>query len=104
MIFKGAIPFLIIAGIILTSFQCDRIEDCEGYEAATLVNLTGLDGCSWVIQLKADGTRLEPTNLEDFVASPVTNQSICVKYEIRNNLGSICMVGPSVDIIELKLP
>lgn len=104
MIYKGTISCLIIAGFILSSFQCNRIEDCEGYEAATLVNLTGLDGCNWVIQLKSDGTRLEPTNLEDFVASPVANQSICVKYEIRNDLGSICMVGSSVDIIELKLP
>lgn len=104
MIFKRAIPFLIIAGLILTSFQCDRTEDCEGYEAANLVNLTGLDGCSWMIQLKSDGTRFEPTNLEAFVPSPSANQSVCVKYELRPELGSICMAGSFVEIIELKLP
>ena len=91
-------------GLLFTSFQCDCTEECISLESATLVDLNGLDGCDWVIQLKSDGTRLEPTNLDEFVQSPVTNQSICVSYEIRADLVSICMVGPFVDIIELQIP
>jgi len=104
MIYNRPFTYFLIAGLIFTSIGCERTDDCGTYEAAMLVNLTGLDGCTWVIQLKVDGTRLEVTNLGEFVSSPVHNQSICVKYRFRSDLGSICMVGPFVEIIELRLP
>ena len=35
--------------------------------------MTGLDGCSWMIELN-NGTRLEPTNLNDFNINLQENQ------------------------------
>ena len=45
----------------------------------------GLDGCSWMIELN-NGTKLEPTNLNDFNINLQENQKIWVVYHTRLSL------------------
>ena len=74
---------------------------------------TGLDGCGWVFELE-DGTRLEPLQQiprcgfgetdEETSVDPladfefVDGKRVFINYEINENMGSYCMVGPIVNI------
>ena len=73
-----------------------EISDCNGYNGI-LKNLTGLDGCGWIIQL-ADSKRLEPINLDDFDIELKENKSVCIQFHERTDLGSYCMVGKVVEL------
>ena len=86
---------LIIAGLFISCSK--RFSGCYQGE---LKNLTGLDGCGWVIELN-DGTTLEPTNLSEFENSPQEGQKVCVKYEEIEG-ASICMVGKIVEITDME--
>jgi hypothetical protein len=70
---------------------------CSGAEHATIVDRTGLDGCTWMLKLD-NGSHLEPTNLSDFGIELVDNKSVVITYKERGDLVSICMAGPIVDI------
>ncbi len=65
-----------------------------------LKDLTGLDGCRWVIELdkKNDGKVLEPVNLDDFNVTLENGQKVKLSY-VTLGSPSICMVG---DVVELK--
>ena len=68
MILKIFNQKLLVIGLIvltLTIHSCNKESECEDSHSAKLVNMTGLDGCSWMIELD-NGTKLEPTNLNDF--------------------------------------
>ena len=73
-----------------------------GWIKATIQDLTGLDGCSLVIQLE-DESYLEPVNLSDFTSSAtiVDDQKVWIKYQEVSG-GSICMVGKIIEIKDLK--
>jgi hypothetical protein len=72
---------------------------CPDSEHATLKNLTGLDGCSWVLVLD-NGKKLEPTNLKKFYNIKLEDgKEVYVKYETKPLAASICMVGTIVEII-----
>lgn len=67
-------------------------------------DLTGFDGCRWVIELSPDSEnseRLEPMNLSDFDFVPVDGMKVSVKYKETSG-GSICMVGKLVEIKGIK--
>ncbi len=85
----------IIYFTLLTFFLNGCSSDKECVEVK-LKNLTGLDGCGWVLE-QVDGTVLEPVNLEDFENSPNENQKVCITYDEVDG-GSICMVGKLVKI------
>jgi hypothetical protein len=69
---------------------------CENAKAATIEDYTGLDGCGLVIKLTT-GEVLEPINLNDFNITPTDGMKVWVNYhEVAG--GSICMVGPIVEI------
>ena len=74
-----------------------KSEKCGDATHAILVDKTGLDGCRWALRLD-NGDYLEPTNLSDFDLELVDNKSVAVNYTVRDNLGSICMIGAVVDI------
>ena len=82
------------------------LSSCEksstGWIKATIQDLTGLDGCSLVIQLE-DESYLEPVNLSDFTSSAtiVDDQKVWIKYQEVSG-GSICMVGKIIEIKDLK--
>ncbi|MBC7653797.1 MAG: hypothetical protein H7098_04895 [Oligoflexus sp.] len=65
----------------------------------TLKNLTGFDGCGWVIQFDQSGTTktLEPTNLSDFNVILDEGKKVDFFY-YKTTSPSICMVG---DVIKL---
>ena len=76
--------------------SCAKDTNCANSEHAELKNLTGLDGCGWVLELD-NGSKLEPQNLTDFEIELVEGKNIHVRYtEIEG--GSICMVGQIVTI------
>ena len=100
MIFKKffqKILLLNLVVLILAIHSCNKDSECENSHSAKLVNMTGLDGCSWMIELN-NGTKLEPTNLNDFNINLQENQKIWVVYYTAAQLSSICMHGEIVTI------
>ncbi|MGB3850644.1 MAG: hypothetical protein WA958_11800 [Tunicatimonas sp.] len=91
---------------------------------ATVRDLTGLDGCSWVLELE-DGRRLEPhlatigfcgtppldpeieaaisRNAVWYEASPQDGMKVRIAYEVLSEQMSICMVGPVVQVTCLEV-
>mgnify|MGYP001307372293 CR=1 FL=1 len=89
---------IIVCSTFLFLFSyCKKESECENSHSAKLVNMTGLDGCSWMIEL-GDGTKLEPTNLNDFNINLQENQKIWVVYHTAAQMASICMHGEIVTI------
>jgi chorismate synthase len=71
----------------------------DGFESVKLV-YKQVDGCTWLLR-KSNGTLLEPTNLGSFVPNPTEGQKVWVKIESKPMM-SICMMGETVEIKELK--
>ena len=88
---------LLLSLIVLTIYSCNKESECENSHSAKLVNMTGLDGCSWMIELN-NGTKLEPTNLNDFNINLQEHQKIWVVYHTAAQMASICMHGEIVTI------
>ena len=88
---------LCLVVLTLAIHSCNKESECEDSHSAKLVNMTGLDGCSWMIEL-GDGTKLEPTNLNDFNINLQENQKIWVVYHTAAQMASICMHGEIVTI------
>ena len=90
---------LVFGIMLLISVACehDNEKQCADAETGILKNLTGLDGCGWIIQL-ADSTRLEPINLNEFDIELKEDKVVCFRYHERPDMGSYCMVGPVVEI------
>ena len=82
--------WLSIIGLALL-VSCSKSTSCTGAIKGKLKNLTGLDGCGWVIE--ANGKTFEPINLGEFDSTLLNeNQHIYFSYE-SFPVGSICMVG-----------
>lgn len=65
---------------------------------AEIKDLTGLDGCGFVIELE-NGERIEPINYDDFDVELKDGEKIWVSYHLTPFLiGSVCMVGDIVEI------
>ena len=90
---------LVIIVISLSVFSCKTIEKstCENAVPAQLVNLHGLDGCGWAIQLES-GQKLEPLNLKEFNIEKKENKKVWITYENAVGYASICMIGPMIKI------
>lgn len=71
----------------------------DGFESVKLV-YKQVDGCTWLLR-KSNGALLEPTNLGSFVPNPTEGQKVWVKFESKPMM-SICMMGETVEIKELK--
>lgn len=94
---------LSLKAVLLTAIifiGCKDDEPAPGCTNATLRDATGLDGCGWIIEL-ADGSRLEPINLEDFEVNLEDGTQVCIEYKEQADLASICMVGPIIEITSL---
>lgn len=74
---------------------------CPNGVSATFKDLSGLDGCGYVLVL-SNGTRLEVANLNELNITPSDGLRVKVNYTAAN-AASICMVGPiiHVDCIEV---
>ena len=76
--------------------SCSKNTSCTSASKGKLKNLTGLDGCGWVIE--ANGKTFEPVNLGAFDSSMlVDNQKIFFNYNSFSG-GSICMVGETIQL------
>jgi len=94
----SAILVSVLASVSL--FACENKNHgsrCEDAEEGILRNMSGLDGCGWIIQL-SDSTKLEPTNLNVFDIELKDNKPVCVRYHELEDAASICMVGKVVEI------
>lgn len=91
----------LISFLFIFLISCEKEKkpenECENSIPGVLINLSGFDGCGWIIQL-SDSTKLEPVNLEDSVIELEENKSVCVQYHERTDLGSYCMVEKVVEI------
>ena len=77
--------------------SCSKNTSCTSASKGKLKNLTGLDGCGWVIE--ANGKTYEPINLGEFDSSLlVENQHIFFSFNSFSG-GSICMVGETIQLI-----
>jgi hypothetical protein len=90
------LSILILMGLILSFSSCHKDCMCNNSVNAELKNLTGLDGCGWVIVLN-NGDKLEPTNLSSFNVPLVDGKKVTVAYHETQG-ASICMVGKMVEI------
>lgn len=87
---KGNFFCLFVLSLALLA-SCKKSE-CADREKGTLKNYTGLDGCAWIIELD-NGQKLEPLNLDEFIASPADGMKVRVNYIDDIEMASICMVG-----------
>ena len=92
---------LLIVAISNQSCEEKVEKSCKNSQAGVLINLTGFDGCGWIIQLQ-NSTKLEPVNLDDFNIELIENKSVCIQYQIRQDLASICMVGQIVELYSIE--
>lgn len=106
---KQRINFNKLACIILISlvsfFSCQKeyFTPPEDYISVFLRNMTGLDGCSLVLQ-KTDKSFLEPTNLDEFDLQYEVGKEYWIKFENPFPGGGYCMVGDVVQLIDIRRP
>lgn len=76
--------------------SCGNNSDCKKSIHFKMKNLTGLDGCGWVMQ-KDDDSYLEVQNFDEFEIDFTEGKEYHISYnEVEG--ASICMAG---DIVEL---
>lgn len=95
----NVLKVIVLATISMFVFACEKetVNKCENSQEGVLKNLTGIDGCGWIIQI-SDSIKLEPINLDEFDIELAENKSVCIQYHERKDLGSYCMVGKIVEI------
>ena len=100
MIFKKNYLFIIsIIFLLFISSSCDKNE-YEGMHEGVIKDLTGLDSCSYVIELN-NGTNLMVTNLYDFDVAIEDNKEVWVRYE-SVEMPNMCICGQVVTIEDLQ--
>jgi hypothetical protein len=80
----------------LTLLSCGDQGVCKKSIHVKLKNLTGFDGCGWVL-LKDDGKYLEVQNFDEFDFEFVEGKEYHVSYKSSDG-GSICMVGEIIEV------
>ena len=93
------IHYLLIFLLVPLLFSCQKDNNTrENAVAAILYNYTGLDGCSWVVDIE-DGTGIcEIAGWPDTGFEAEDGKKVWVTYELSDSQISICMVGPRVNI------
>lgn len=71
-------------------------------EKGVLKNMSGLDGCKWMIELD-NGTKLQPTNLAAFDIALEDGKPVNVVYTEQTGVMSTCMAGKVVKITTISL-
>ncbi len=90
-------PVLLLLNLAACKKNNDSSAACPNGVSATFKNLTGLDGCGYVLEL-SDGSRLEITNLSALNLTPEDGMKVKVEYSNQNDQASICMVGAIVRV------
>ena len=71
-------------------------DKCKDSEKAKLVDMTGLDGCTFMLELNS-GDRLEVINWGDWEVHKEDGKKIWVSYK-ESEGASICMAGKMVEV------
>jgi hypothetical protein len=71
----------------------------KGYKKGTIVDMTGLDGCGFMIKLE-NGKTLEPNQLD--AQFKKKNLPVWVKYSIPKSVFSICMAGQLINLTAIE--
>lgn len=83
--------------------SCENSTDSDEFSRAKLIDMTGFDGCGWVIELQDTSEKiLEPVNLSNFDIELIENKTIYIQYHEVHNYTSICMIGPIIKIDKIK--
>ena len=77
----------------------ERDYEKEKFIRATVVDMTGLDGCQFLLKLE-DGKKLEPINLDP--AYKKNGLPVWIRYIDSKGSMSICMAGKIVRIIAIE--
>ena len=99
MMIKKSLFILPLFLLIFISSSCDKNE-FEGMHEGVIKDLTGLDSCSYVIELN-NGTNLMVTNLYDFDVAIEDNKEVWVRYE-SVEMPNMCICGQVVTIDDLQ--
>ena len=92
---------LIASPIIISLFLLNSCKkDFDGMHEGVIKDLTGLDSCSYVIELN-NGTNLMVTNLYDFDVAIEDNKEVWVRYE-SVEMPNMCICGQVVTIDDLQ--
>lgn len=87
--------WLLVLALLPLAFSCEKKEDGPACSTpATIRNLTGFDGCGYVLVL-SDGKRLEPHG-EVWDGFPKKDGATVTIGYVDEPMASICMVGSSV--------
>lgn len=101
------------AGIISSLLICVLLVSCifkkatssnvdyaaQGYVKAMVVTME-LDGCSYMLELESDKSKLEPDGLQpEFQKDSLP---VWIKYKAAPDRMSICMAGATIDLIDIK--
>ena len=70
------------------------------YTAATVVDMSELDGCGFMLKLES-GRKLQPSPplTEEFC---VNDKAVWIKYQVRKGAAGICMSGQIVTLIDIQ--
>jgi hypothetical protein len=94
---KNIKPLFSISLAALLLMACTK-NKCSDSVKGELKDLSGLDGCEFVIELE-NGNKLEPLNLSEFNIALNDGKKVWISYHLTTNMiGAACMVG---DIIEI---
>jgi len=81
-----------------TKSGSDKILKGSGW----LKDMTGLESCSWIIELDKEGKeKLEPLNFKDFKMKKGEGMKVSFTY-VLSNVNSTCMVGKTVKLKSIK--
>lgn len=98
--------------LFFTACSEEKVSTATCSTAATVRNLSGLDGCGWVFELN-DGTKLNPYSIgycgtpplpKEVTESPLYNfeyvdsKKVMINYEILDDIATVCMSGKVVKI------
>ncbi len=96
-IHRFALFYILIATSVL--FSCNKENNIpEKAVAATLYDYTGLDGCTWIVDLEDNNGICEIAGFPNNGFNMEDGKKVWVTYDFAENQISICMVGPRVDI------
>lgn len=96
---------LILSCILITSCVIKKATSqqvdyaAQGYVKAMVVTME-LDGCSYMLELESDKSKLEPDGLQpEFQKDSLP---VWIKYKAAPDRMSICMAGATIDLIDIK--
>ncbi|MBC6989373.1 hypothetical protein [Hymenobacter sp. BT491] len=86
--------------VLLSACQDEKSADPACSTPATIHDLTGLDGCRFVLELSS-GKRLEPAGEAWTAYTPHDGEKVYIAYT-DDPRASICMVGQTVKLVCIR--